>query len=564
MVSLRLALVQVNTVVGDLVGNRELLVDAYQRAVATGAELVVTPELSLTGYPPEDLLLKEGFVANVVDELHELARQVGSVPLVVGVPLPESPDVPLAPPGDVRRFFAGRAERRAGALANAAAVLVDGSIHAVATKRLLPNYDVFDERRYFQPGVGPTTVVSVGAARCALVVCEDAWSSDGPLATCGPVSCVISLNASPYARGRRAEREAMAGARARQCDAPFVYVNAVGGQDELVFDGQSFATNRSGDVIARAGAFVSETLFVDLDGGASSIAQPLSDHAEVYGALVLGTRDYLHKNGFREAVLGLSGGVDSSLVATIAVDALGASAVRGFAMPSRYSSTHAMDDAVELARRLGVSIATIPIESMHRDFSDVLGSLEDVDVVGLTDENLQSRIRGVLLMAVSNATGAVVLTTGNKSEMAVGYSTLYGDSAGGYAVIKDLFKTHVYELCRWRNEDAVANGLTPPIPDGVLTKAPSAELRPDQRDDDSLPPYDVLDAILALYVEGDATAFDVIAAGFDDDVVTRVTRLVDVAEYKRRQSPPGVRVTTKAFGKDRRMPITNAYRGNPS
>jgi NAD+ synthase (glutamine-hydrolysing) len=456
---------------------------------------------------------------------------------------------------------------------------------AIATKRLLPNYDVFDEQRYFHPGVGPHTIINVQGVAIGLLICEDVWVHDGPaaeLARAGATMLVVA-NASPYARGRREEREAMLRERALETNCPIAYVNLVGGQDELVYDGQSVVVNAQGDVIARAAAFSEELLVCEIDARESAVgvpvtinyvrddsrltalhvnrlAEPLSEVEEVYQALVMGTRDYLRKNGFRTAVIALSGGVDSSLVAAVAVDAVGARAVRGFYMPSRYNSADSITDAQDLASRLDIDIATIPIESAHTAFGaaldDVLGGVPQ----GITDENLQSRIRGVLLMAISNDTGAIVLTTGNKSEMATGYSTLYGDSAGGFAVIKDVPKTLVYELCRYRNEIAAKDGDPEPIPSAVLTKAPSAELRPDQRDDQSLPPYDVLDPLLELYVEDDATAETLIALGHDPALVIQITQLVDRSEYKRRQMPPGVRISKKAFGRDRRMPITNAFR----
>lgn len=415
-----------------------------------------------------------------------------------------------------------------------------------------------------------------------LLICEDIWTTNGPaleLAKQGATLLLVS-NASPYARGRREEREAMLRERALETGCPIAFVNLVGGQDELVFDGQSLVVNAKGDVIARASAFSEELLVVDVEAAESTVGatfetsydssvkgmnvnyiiDPLPEIEEIYDALVMGTRDYLRKNGFKTAILGLSGGVDSSLVATIAVDAVGSSSVRGFTMPSRYSSDHSIGDAEELARRLDIDITTLPIESAHQAFSGTLFDVLLGEPVGLTDENLQSRIRGVLLMAISNATGAIVLTTGNKSEMATGYSTLYGDSAGGFAVIKDVPKTLVYELCRYRNEKAVQDGDPEPIPVTVLTKAPSAELRPDQRDDQSLPAYEELDPLLELYVEEDVTAEQLIARGHDEALVLRITRLVDLSEYKRRQMPPGVRISKKAFGRDRRMPITNAFR----
>jgi NAD+ synthase (glutamine-hydrolysing) len=463
--------------------------------------------------------------------------------------------------------------------------LDDRGLVATATKRLLPNYEVFDELRYFRRGAGPHTIVNVAGVAVGLVICEDVWPGAGPaaeLAAQGATLLVVA-NASPYARGRQDERESMLRERALETNCPIAYVNLVGGQDELVFDGQSVVVDQRGEVIARGSAFREELIVVDVEARASDVgvgldgnyprneqgsiahlinhvAMPLGEVEEIYEALVTGTRDYLRKNGFRSAVLGLSGGIDSSLVATIAVDAVGARAVRGLAMPSRYSSPHSIDDALELGRRLDIEVTTLPIEAAHQVFAETLvGALGD-EPSGLTDENLQSRVRGVLLMAVSNATGAIVLTTGNKSELATGYSTLYGDSAGGFAVIKDVPKTLVYELCRYRNERALADGDLAPVPEAVLTKAPSAELRPDQRDDQSLPPYELLDPLLELYVEGDATAEELIGAGHDADLVRRIATLVDRSEYKRRQMPPGVRISKKAFGRDRRMPITNEFR----
>lgn len=559
---MRIAMLQINPVVGDLVANSTALLEGYEQAIRLGAVCVVSPELALSGYPPEDLLLKDGFISDIHDHLVAIAARVGPVPFLVGAPLEAGVDVTLAPPTDARRVSQVAVPTRSTALGNCVAVLRDGRIEDVAVKRLLPNYDVFDEQRYFQPGVGDPTIISVGSERVAVVVCEDAWVSDGPLSLVGDVDVVVSANASPYVRGRQSEREAIAAQRARETNAYFLSVNAVGGQDELVFDGQSFAMNPSGEVIARAGAHVEQILMVDTDDtAANAIAIPLDPLAEVYHALVLGTRDYIHKNGFRSVIVAISGGVDSALVAAIATDALGPDCVRGFALPSRYSSEHSRTDAADLARRLGLTLEEIPIEVAHVALSSSLALALGGEPSGLTDENLQSRIRGVVMMGISNATGAVVLTTGNKSEMAVGYSTLYGDSAGGFAVIKDVQKTLVYDLCRWRNDEARRTAGDELIPLSILTKAPSAELRPDQRDDQSLPPYDVLDPILEMYIEHDATAAQIVAAGHDAALVARITSMVDAAEYKRRQSPPGVRITSKAFGKDRRMPITNRYRG---
>ncbi len=584
---IRLALAQMNSVVGGFSQNVETLGRFRNQSAGAGADLVVSPELALTGYPPEDLLLKEGFIEATNVALIEMALLQNVPPVLVGTVVNETyGGIELAPSSDGRDVTRSPGELGGPAhIANALVALGEDGVVATATKRLLPNYDVFDEARYFHRGVGAHTIVNVQGVAVGLLICEDVWTSNGPaleLARQGATLLVVA-NASPYARGRREEREAMLRERALETSCPIAYVNLVGGQDELVFDGQSVVVDERGEVIARASAFSEELLICDVEARASDagtllvsgyardesratamtinhIAEPLSEVEEIYDALVMGTRDYLRKNGFRTAILGLSGGIDSSLVATIAVDAVGAVAVRGFAMPSRYSSEHSVADALDLARRLDIELTTLPIESAHEAFGAILAGALGGEPVGLTDENLQSRVRGVLLMAISNATGAIVLTTGNKSEMATGYSTLYGDSAGGFAVIKDVPKTLVYELCRYRNEVAARDGDPEPIPLTVLTKAPSAELRPDQRDDQSLPPYEELDPLLSLYVEGDATAEEMISAGHDPELVLRITRLVDLSEYKRRQMPPGVRISKKAFGRDRRMPITNAFR----
>jgi NAD+ synthase (glutamine-hydrolysing) len=476
---------------------------------------------------------------------------------------------------------------RAGRLVNAAAICVAGRVVGRYFKRLLPNYGVFDEQRWFTPGAEPPTPFVVAGVPVGITICEDMWFPGGPMvdqATAG-ARLLVNLNASPYSRGRRDQRLAVLADRVAETGCPVVYVNQVGGQDELVFDGASLVVDDRGRVVASARQFVEVVLLADLtidegegEGGggddrrvaavgagpgrpagapvAGGQAPVLEPEAEVYEALVLGTRDYLAKNGFTDAVIGLSGGIDSSLVAAIAVDAIGPDHVHGVTMPSRYSSGGSVADAVTLAANLGIDVATVGIEDTHRALAATLAPLIGGEPTGLTDENLQSRIRGVLLMALSNATGWIVLTTGNKSEMATGYSTLYGDSAGGFAVIKDVPKTLVYDLSRYRNGRAGSDL----IPEVVLTKAPSAELRPDQRDDESLPPYPVLDPVLAGYVEGDRSADELIADGFDVEAVNRVVGLVDRAEYKRRQMPPGVRISGKAFGKDRRMPITNHYR----
>ena len=574
MPRLRIALGQLNLVVGDLAGNVERILAAYDRSEAAGCDLAAFPELAVCGYPPEDLVLKPGFVADTRAALEEIASHTGRCAAVVGF------------------VDAGRD------LYNAAAVLSGGKVQGRYYKRLLPNYAVFDEARTFTPGspdTDPMELYVVGGVRVGVTVCEDAWSPDGPILTqaAGGAELVVNINASPYFAGRLAGRERMLATRAADASCALVYVNQVGGQDELVFDGASLVFDGDGTLVARGSQFAEELRIVDLDvrpvfrkrlldprGRAAAAALPevvisessaaheqepvppvavpaLEPVAEVYEALVLGTRDYLHKNGFSDAVIGLSGGIDSSLVACVAVDALGAEHVHGVSMPSRYSSEGSRTDAESLADALGIDYRIIAIEPAFAAFLGLLApSFSDTEP-DLTEENLQSRIRGMLLMALSNKFGWLVLTTGNKSEMAVGYSTLYGDTAGGFAVIKDVPKLLVYELCRHVNE---RHGREI-VPHEVFDKPPSAELRPDQRDDQSLPPYEVLDPILEGYVERDLTSAELVAAGHPADVVARITRLVDLAEYKRRQSPPGVRVSPKAFGKDRRLPITNRYRG---
>jgi len=574
MARLRVAACQINNVVGDLDGNVDCILAALERADAAGCDVAVFPELAITGYPPEDLLLKPAFVADNQAALARLAGRTGRCAAVVGF------------------VDSGRD------LYNAAAVCADGEVKGTYRKRILPNYSVFDEQRYFAPGLGDPSLFVIGGVRVGISVCEDAWSPDGPIAdqAAGGAELILNLNASPYYAGRLAERERMLATRAADASCALVYVNLVGGQDELVFDGASLVLDADGRVLARAPQFRQADLVADVDirpvfrkrlldprGRAMATplpevavtaepranekpapgdtAEPLGPVHEVYEALVLGTADYARKNGFTDAVLGLSGGVDSSLVAAIAADALGPDHVHGVCMPSRWSSEGSLSDSKLLAESLGIESRTIAIEGAHAAFLEMLAeSFADVDE-DLTEENLQARIRGTTLMALSNKFGWLVLATGNKSEMAAGFSTLYGDLAGGFAIIKDVPKLLVYDLCHDRNRRAVAKGESPPIPPDVLTKPPSAELRADQRDDQSLPPYEELDPILFAYVEGDATAGDLATAGFDPDLVRRVVTLVDRAEYKRRQAPPGVRVTPKAFGKDRRLPITNRYTG---
>jgi NAD+ synthase (glutamine-hydrolysing) len=574
MARIRVALCQVNTVVGDLDGNVERVLAAYDEAEAAGADLAVFPELAITGYPPEDLLLRTSFVAANRDALDRVAASTGRCVATVGYV------------DQVRDLH------------NAAAVCAGGEVLGRYHKRQLPNYGVFDEARYFTPGTHDLQLYRIAGVTVGVTICEDVWDPVGPIAqqAAGGADLVVSLNASPYVHGRMAERERMLATRAEDAHCTLVYVNQVGGQDELIFDGGSMVFDDRGDLVVRAPQMQETTLVVDLDvrpvfrtrlidprGRTSAPALPVVDLGEtstgatdrsplpthtpartldrldeVYEALTLATRDYLAKNGFTDAVIGLSGGIDSTLVTLITAEALGPERVHTVAMPSRYSSDHSKSDASKLAANLGVDHREIAIETAHAALLDMLGPSFEGLGEDLTEENLQPRIRGLLLMALANKfRGWLVLTTGNKSETAVGYSTLYGDTAGGYAVIKDVPKLLVYELSRHANERAGREV----VPESVLTKPPSAELRPDQRDDQSLPPYEVLDPILAAYVEEDLSPSEIVALGHDPEVVAAIARLVDLSEFKRRQSPPGPRITPKAFGKDRRMPITNGYRG---
>ncbi|MDQ4124976.1 MAG: NAD+ synthase [Actinomycetota bacterium] len=554
-----MALAQLNLTVGDVEGNVRKLVDALDEARAAGAQVFAAPELAISGYPPEDLLLKRSFLDANVYGLREVAAHTGDL---------------LA--------FVGFAQPTSRALYNAAAICQHGEVLAVYRKHLLPNYGVFDEVRYFDEGRGHTLVETEHGV-IGVCVCEDAWSPRGPVVSQGDAGAqvVVNVNASPWDRHKLGLRTEMLAERARRARASIVYLNTVGGQDELVFDGGSLVIDATGEVVARLPQFEETLAIVDVPLGetkptrhpsvrriatrlpeaSGEVTQPrhreLSPEEAVYAALKLGLRDYATKNGFDKVVIGLSGGIDSSLVATIAADALGPDAVLGVSMPSQFSSGHSVDDAKELSANLGIEMLEIPIRTTHHAYLDALKDTFGEVPPGLAEENLQARIRGNLLMAISNRYGHLVIATGNKSEMACGYATLYGDMAGGFALLKDVFKTEVYALARYRN------GLGHVIPDHVLTKPPSAELRPDQKDSDSLPPYDVLDPILELYVEGDAGVEDVIAAGHDPATVERVVTLVDRAEYKRRQAPPGPKVTTKAFGRDRRLPITNHWRERP-
>jgi len=536
---MRIALGQVNVVVGDLRGNAERIVDVLRRAADAGADLALLPELAVTGYPPEDLLAREHFVDENLTVLAEIAR---SAPV---------------------RAVVGFVDREDGVLYNAAALIEGGQVTRVYHKRRLPNYGVFDERRYFE--AGPAAEIDVVAGeRVALTICEDIWVPE-PAAEAAALGANVLLNisASPYHAGKGLARERMLRDRARENGVWLAYVNLVGGQDELVFDGRSAVIAPDGTVVARAASFAEDLLVADVGAGAPvEVGSQLTPHPEpdeeIYSALVLGLGDYLRKNGFSDVVLGLSGGIDSALVAAIATDALGPDHVHGVLMPSRYSSAGSVADAETLAGALGIETLTLPIECAVAAYEEMLLAPFAGRAPDVTEENLQARIRGTLLMALSNKFGWLTLATGNKSELSVGYSTLYGDMVGGFAPIKDVFKTRVYALARWRNARDAGTG---PIPESTLTKPPSAELRPGQVDQDSLPPYDVLDSVLEHYVESDQSRELIVRAGFDEATVDRVIRMTDAAEYKRRQGPLGVKITPKAFGKDRRMPVTNRYRG---
>lgn len=536
----RIALAQIDVIVGDIAGNADRIIDAVRAALAQGVELVLLPELALTGYPPEDLLAKSHFVDENLDALARVASACTGLTALVGF-----------------------VDRDALGLHNAAGLCRDGRIEAVYRKRRLPNYGVFDEDRYFGPGSLPLTA-RVAGVQAACTICEDVWVPELAEEAAGlGARLLLNISASPFHQGKGAEREAMLAARASDNGVWLAYCNLVGGQDELVFDGRSVVIGPDGSIFARALAFAEDLLVVDVPDGAgpavagehARIEELVGGEEEVYRALQLGLADYMRKNGFTDAVIGLSGGIDSALTAVLASDALGAEHVHGVMMPSRYSSEGSVSDAKALCANLGIDCRALPVGGPFDAFLDTLAPSLAGRGPDITEENLQARIRGTLLMALSNKFGWIVLATGNKSELSVGYSTLYGDMVGGFAPIKDLYKTRVYELARWRNRDGEV------IPAATIEKPPSAELRPDQKDTDSLPPYDVLDGVLRRYIESDESREEIAAAGFDPMVVERVARLVDNAEYKRRQGPTGIRVTPKAFGKDRRMPITNRYRG---
>jgi NAD+ synthase (glutamine-hydrolysing) len=562
---LRVACAQIDLVVGDLEGNSVRIAHAMAWAEDCQADVLLFPELAMTGYPPEDLVLRDGFVTANIAALRTVAEKAGQTTSVIGF---------VDRTGGSNRDDAGH--RR---VHNAAALVHDGKVRGIYHKCLLPNYGVFDEDRYFAPGLRPGALWEVNGAVVGVSVCEDIWVADGPPESqaASGADILLNINGSPYHRGKGAERERMLSERARAYGVPVVYLNAIGGQDELVFDGQSMVFAAGGDLMYRAPQFDEDLFWVDvplLDTGRANVDSllvsagdllegepeppptphdPLGEEAEVYGALVVGLRGYARKNGFEKAVVGLSGGIDSALTATLAVDALGPEAVRGVAMPSRYSSEGSVSDSRALAANLGIEMEEISIEPPFEGFLEALGGVFADTEPDVTEENLQARIRGAILMSLSNKFGGLVVATGNKSEMSVGFSTLYGDMVGGYAVLKDVYKTLVYRLAEWRNRDGEV------IPRAILDKPPSAELRHGQLDTDSLPPYELLDPILTRYIEGDASADEIAAAGFDRSLVEKVTRMVDRNEYKRRQAAPGVKITTKALGRDRRLPITNKY-----
>jgi NAD+ synthase (glutamine-hydrolysing) len=533
---MRVALAQIDVVVGDIAGNEACIRRAVEAATDAKADLVLVPELAMTGYPPEDLLAKTHFIEENLEALERIASACTSTSALIGF-----------------------VERSDGVLHNAAALCREGRIAGVYRKRLLPNYGVFDEERYFEPGQG-VLVAEIEGLAVSPTICEDIWMPGVAAEAAGAgASLLVNISASPFHAGKGVDREAMLRARAAENGVWLAYCNLVGGQDELVFDGRSALISPAGEVVARAASFAEDFIVADIPPAGARLdlrVEPMPAGAEeIYRALCLGLGDYVRKNGFTDVVIGLSGGIDSALTAAIAADALGADRVHGVTMPSRYSSAGSVEDSRALADNLGIECIKLPIEGPFSAMLDTLQPLFEGRPADVAEENLQARVRGTLLMALSNKFGWLVLATGNKSELSVGYSTLYGDMVGGFAPLKDVFKTRVYELARWRNRHGEI------IPRSSVDKPPSAELRPDQTDQDTLPPYDVLDAILAAYVEEDLSRERIVAQGHDEQTVERVCRMVDASEYKRRQGPLGIRVTPKAFGKDRRMPVTNRYRG---
>ncbi len=566
--TLRVAGAQLDLTVGDIEGNTAQILDAIAWAEHDAADVLLLPELAITGYPPEDLVLRAGFIDANLAALETIAKRSGATTVVVGF---------------VDRLANGRVDddsvpRR---VTNAAAVVAHGSVAGVYHKTLLPNYGVFDEARYFAEGRTRPELHVIGGVLCGISICEDIWEPDGPptLQARGGAEVLLNINGSPYHVGKSQERLDLLTSRATATGTHIVYVNCVGGQDELVFDGGSMVIDPDGVLVHRSPLFEPGRFSIDIEVAGErpttptlavvevsparlrertnhkpTVAPDLETEEEVYRALTTGLAGYVSKNGFSDVVVGLSGGIDSALTAAIAVDALGSDSVHGVTMPTRYSSTGSVDDSIDLAERLGIRIDVIPIDDVFSGFLDALAPQFADTVENVAEENLQARIRGTILMALSNKFGSMVVATGNKSEMAVGYATLYGDMAGGYSVLKDVYKTTVYDLARWRNRDGEV------IPVATITKPPSAELRPDQLDSDSLPPYEVLDEILEMYIEHDRTAVEIIADGHDAALVNRIAAMVDRNEYKRRQAAPGVKISKKAFGRDRRLPITNRYR----
>ncbi len=555
---LRIGLAQINCTVGDLKGNVQKIHLFIEEARSMGVDILTFPELAITGYPPEDLLLKPKFIEDNLEKLKELTESVNDIAAVVGFVDREKEDI-----------------------YDAAAIIYRGEVKGIYYKMLLPNYGVFDEKRYFKSGVDPL-VFKFGRFVLGVNICEDIWDKDGPTRSQAKsgAKIVLNISASPYHAGKIKVREKIICNQAKDNRVFFAYTNLVGGQDELIFDGQSMVVDSNGKIIARAEAFAEDLLIVDLDLPASRIkptkrtiiiiddmvpksrtslsrkeTKKLDPLAEIYQALTLGVKDYVTKNGFQKVAIGLSGGIDSALTATIAADSLGCENVVGVFMPSQYSSRESEEDAQKLAINLAIELKTIPIQNTFNVYQEMLSKQFKEYSPDVTEENIQARIRGNILMALSNKFGWLVLTTGNKSEMSVGYATLYGDMAGGFALIKDVPKTLIYELAKYRN----SIGSKPVIPERVLRKEPSAELKPDQKDKDSLPPYEVLDPILEAYIEKDKSLLEIIRMGYKKELVTRIIALVDRNEYKRRQAPPGIKITPKAFGKDRRMPITNRY-----
>ena len=568
MDSLRIAVCQLNLHVGDLDGNKEKIITAYKQAESATADIAIFPELAVCGYPPEDLLLKSAFVEEVQKTLETISREINSCVAVIGFVSGEE-----AAADPVRRT------------SNSAAICANGQIYGIYNKRALPDYGVFDEERYFSPGKGKAPIFEINGVNVGVTICEDLWLPNGvidELATNG-AQIVLNLNASPYEQGKIQTRLKVLQQRIQEAKIPIVYVNQVGGQDELIFDGGSMVIAADGNVLSNAPQFEETVIIADIEPTTKTsdeadikipldskeydppqsqlkhtLFQPLEPLSEIWKALCLATSDYLRKNNFTDVVIGLSGGIDSAIVATIAADALGPEHVHTVALPSRFSSRHSIEDAASLAANLGCDHRVIPIEQTHEAFLRTLSESFTGISEDTTEENLQSRIRGTLLMALSNKFSWLVLTTGNKSELAVGYSTLYGDTAGAFAVIKDLWKTQVYDLAKWKNFTAGKEV----IPNSIIEKPPSAELRPDQLDEDSLPPYEILDKLLRDIIEKDKVINQLIQEGYDPNMVKHVASLVDLAEYKRRQSPVGPKISPKAFGRDRRIPIINAYNRN--